>query len=192
MLIPRAILERIATGEVKLAFRVWRRPTVKTGGTLKTSVGVLAIDHLAVTTWDKVTERDAKLSGYASGEELRADVDRGREGELYCIRLRLAGADPRIALRAKAKLSKDELAEIQAALARLDARSSHGAWTMQVLSKIAAHPELPARELSKLVGVPKEQLKIDVRKLKNLGLTESMHPGYRISPRGRAVLARIR
>jgi ribosomal protein S19E (S16A) len=30
-----------------------------------------------------------------------------------------------------------------------------------------------------------------VRKLKELGLTESLSPGYRLSPRGRKVLERI-
>ena len=33
--------------------------------------------------------------------------------------------------------------------------------------------------------------KRDVRKLKELGLTESLQPGYRLSPRGRAVLKRL-
>ena len=32
--------------------------------------------------------------------------------------------------------------------------------------------------------------KADVRKLKELGLTESLEVGYRLSPRGRALLAR--
>jgi hypothetical protein len=34
-----------------------------------------------------------------------------------------------------------------------------------------------------------QPFKIDVRKLKNLGLTESLDIGYRLSPRGRAYLA---
>ena len=34
--------------------------------------------------------------------------------------------------------------------------------------------------------------KLDVRKLKELGLTESLRPGYRLSPRGESVLDRLR
>ncbi|HEX7068738.1 MAG TPA: hypothetical protein VF295_11185 [Candidatus Limnocylindria bacterium] len=34
--------------------------------------------------------------------------------------------------------------------------------------------------------------KLDDRKLKELGLTESLRPGYRLSPRGESVLARLR
>jgi hypothetical protein len=34
--------------------------------------------------------------------------------------------------------------------------------------------------------------KLDVRKLKELGLTESLRPGYRLSPRGETVLGWLR
>lgn len=34
-------------------------------------------------------------------------------------------------------------------------------------------------------------LKSAVGKLKHLGLTESLHPGYRLSPRGRGLLKRL-
>ena len=47
MLIRRAHLERIVCGDIDLAFRRWRRPTVKAGGTLTTGAGVLAIDMMA-------------------------------------------------------------------------------------------------------------------------------------------------
>jgi hypothetical protein len=38
MLIRMALLERIKRGEVGLAFRRWRKPTVKAGGRLRTSL----------------------------------------------------------------------------------------------------------------------------------------------------------
>lgn len=63
---------------------------------------------------------------------------------------------------------------------------------MDALRKIAIHPELAAADLAALLGVEKEWLKPNIRKLKNLGLTESLHPGYRLSPRGRALLAAIK
>jgi hypothetical protein len=188
MLIQQAILNRIAAGEVKLAFRIWQKPTVKPGGTLRTAVGVLQIDEVLPTTWEKVTARDAKLAGFASRAALIAEVDRGRTGTLYRIKLSLAGPDPRIALRKQAKLGPHEIEELRAALGRLDARSPHGPWTNRVLTAIANHPDLPARELAIIVDIPKQRLKLEVRKLKNLGLTESLHPGYRIAPRGQALL----
>lgn len=41
MLFKQFILDKIATGQVTHAFRRWKRPTVKAGDCLKTSVGVL-------------------------------------------------------------------------------------------------------------------------------------------------------
>jgi hypothetical protein len=38
------------------------------------------------------------------------------------------------------------------------------------------------------MGYDRPAFKLDVRKLKRLGLTESLEVGYRLSPRGRAYL----
>lgn len=51
---------------------------------------------------------------------------------------------------------------------------------------------MPAGELASLLGFEKEELKLKVRKLKELGLTESLQPGYRLSPRGRKALEMLR
>lgn len=51
---------------------------------------------------------------------------------------------------------------------------------------------LPAGELAAKIGVEKEWLKLNVRKLKNLGLTVSHQPGYELSLRGREYLRRTR
>jgi hypothetical protein len=45
-----------------------------------------------------------------------------------------------------------------------------------------------AADLAASVGRETQPFKRDVRKLKELGLTESLERGYRLSPRGRAVL----
>jgi hypothetical protein len=74
-------------------------------------------------------------------------------------------------------------------LARLDAAAASGPWTTKVLRAIAKHPMLPAVELAKKTGFEKAWLKINIRKLKNLGLTISHNPGYTLSPRGKAYLA---
>ena len=46
-----------------------------------------------------------------------------------------------------------------------------------------------AADLAAALGREKLPFKADVRKLKALGLTESLERGYRLSPRGRAWLA---
>jgi Mn-dependent DtxR family transcriptional regulator len=45
-----------------------------------------------------------------------------------------------------------------------------------------------AADLAKHLGRDRKSFKTDVRKLKELGLTESLEVGYRLSPRGRAWL----
>ncbi len=190
MLIPHAILERIAAREVTLAFRRWTRPTVKAGGTLRTAVGVLAIEAVDVVSPRAVTERDARAAGAESRAALLASLA-GRAGTVHRIRLRRLGEDPRIALRRTRATGEDREALV-AALARLDARSARGPWTRTVLRLIADHPAVRAPDLAARLGRATLPFKADVRKLKNLGLTESLEVGYRLSPRGRALLGRER
>ncbi|HEX5894931.1 MAG TPA: hypothetical protein VFY47_01300 [Thermoleophilaceae bacterium] len=71
-------------------------------------------------------------------------------------------------------------------LARLDAASRHGPWTAAALDLIAERPGTRAPDLAASLGRETARFKADVRKLKELGLTESLEVGYRLSPRGRA------
>jgi hypothetical protein len=191
MLLPRAVLDGIAAGTITLAFRRWRRPTVRAGGRLRTAIGELAIDAVDVVSERDVTARDARCAGFTSREALLASLHApGRDRTLHRVRLRLAGPDPRVALRDRAVRSTTELEEIRARLARLDRASRHGPWTGRVLGLIAAHPGVRAAELATHAGQPMLAFKADVRKLKELGLTESLDVGYRLSPRGRALVAR--
>ena len=55
-----------------------------------------------------------------------------------------------------------------------------------VLGLIADRPGTRAPDLAASLGRETARFKADVRKLKELGLTESLEVGYRLSPRGRA------
>ena len=177
-------LRRIREGEITLAFRRWRRPTVKAGGTLRTKVGVLAIDSVEPVGEGDVTDEDARRAGAPDREALLASLR--PEGRLHRVEFRLAGPDPRIALRERSDIPAEERAQIDARLARLDAASRHGPWTATVLRLIAERPGTRAPDLAASVGRETAPFKVDVRKLKELGLTESLTIGYRLSPRGRA------
>ena len=98
------------------------------------------------------------------------------------------GGDPRDALAADGELSEEDVADIRKRLARLDAASKHGPWTMETLRLIERRPRVRAKTLADELGREKEDLKLDIRKLKNLGLTQSLETGYEISARGRAFL----
>ena len=114
-------LAAIAAGEVTLAFRRWRRPTVRPGGTLQTPVGLLAIDAVDVVDPRAIT--DATPGAPASPDRRRRRAALRGDGETYRIELRLAGPDPRVALRADAALTVADRAEIAARLARSTPRA---------------------------------------------------------------------
>jgi len=54
------------------------------------------------------------------------------------------------------------------------------------------NPRVAASKLAAKVGRETASFKIDVRKLKRLGLTQSFEVGYELSPRGRAFLRAAR
>lgn len=180
MLFKAPVLDAIARGEVTLAFRRWRRPTVKPGGTLTTPVGVLAIESVEAIDPDAITADDARLAGYADANGARQALSVA--GEVYRIAFRLAGADPRHAIRDDV----GGLDEVRIRLGRLDAR---GAWTRTTLQIIASSPGVRAPDLAARLGRETAAFKSDVRKLKAMGLTVSLQVGYRLSPRGEALLA---
>lgn len=187
MLLTAATLDGIAAGRITLAFRRWRRPTVRGGGRLRTAIGELAIDAVEAVDESALTAAAARRAGFASAAALRAALPDGA-GRLYRITLHLAGPDPRRALRASVPDAAG-LAAVRRRLDRLDARSRRGPWTRAALRLIASHPATRAAELAAASGLETARFKADVRKLKELGLTESLEIGYRLSPRGAAVLA---
>jgi hypothetical protein len=173
MLFTHDDLRRIATGEITVAFRRWRRPTVKTGGVLRTWVGVLAIESVDVIDAEQVTDAEARRAGRRDRAEVLAGLR--DDGQLYRVGFRV-------------DLSRDERSEVDRRLRRLDAASRHGPWTVQVLRLIADRPATRAADLAAEMGRDRAAFKADVRKLKELGLTESLEVGYRLSPRGRVYL----
>ena len=189
MLFRKDTLERIAAGEVTVAFRRWKRPTVRAGGSLQTSVGVLAIDTVDPLESDgAITKEDAAKAGFTSAEEIAEAFPPQPGRRLYRVAFRLAGPDPRIELRARIDLSDEERACIDRRLAGYDARSPIGPWTAQTLRMIAERPATRAGDLAADLGQERLPFKANVRKLKALGLTESLQIGYRLSPRGLAYL----
>jgi hypothetical protein len=186
MLIRPADLAKIRDGSVDLAFRRWDRQRLLVGTKMRTTVGLVE-----VTSVDKVVEvsdDEAVRAGVASRAELLRLMAAREPQPIWRIGLRYAGEDPRIALRNNGDLSADEQAELLARLARFDQASPRGPWTHQVLALIGREPAVRAPELAASLGRETVTFKRDVRKLKELGLTESLDVGYRLSPRGMTLL----
>ncbi len=197
VIIPKRLWSQVEDGSVTVAFRRWRRPSVKTGGTLQTPVGVLSIDAVDPIDPAAISDNDATAAGHATADDVRTELSQRTEGTDYLIRFHRIGEDPRIALRNDTDLSDDDVAEISRRLARYDTAGSRGPWTTLALDLIAANPGRRAPdlavEMTRLTGTEWETqpFKTDIRKLKALGLTESLQVGYRLSPRGETYLGRI-
>lgn len=191
MLLKREVLERIVSRQIDLVFRRWKRPTVKAGGALRTSVGMLAIDSVDKVSLRSISAADARRAGFATRRELTEALAGTREGDLYRIGVSFAGADPRIELRESADLTEQDVAELRTRLDRFDATSTHGPWTDRTLRILSDRPHVRAEDLASEFGLDKPTFKNDVRKLKSLGLTISHSPGYELSPRGKALLDRL-
>ena len=184
MIFRQHVLEGIRDGTITVAFRRWRRPSVRAGGTLLTAVGqleIVSVDEVAMT---RISDADARRAGHASLDELVTELAARAEGKLYRVELGALRPDPRVALRQSATIGDSERHQLAQRLQRLDSSAADGAWTRRTLEIIRAHPGRRAGDLCQLVGLEKLPFKTNVRKLKALGLTESLEIGYRLSPRG--------
>jgi len=181
----------LTDGTITLAFRRWTRPNAVSGRRMRFAGGYLKVDDVRIVDETKLTKADAHRAGFESVDALRAELAKSGDGETYRISLHWDGEDERIALRSDDDLSAAELATIEAKLARLDKASTRGPWTQTALTLIADRPGVRAPDLAASLGLETLVFKRDVRKLKALGLTESLTVGYRISPRGHVLLVRM-
>jgi hypothetical protein len=188
VLFRHPFLDGVVAGTVTQTFRRWHRPAARPGSRHRTPVGLLEITAVEVVDRADLTEDDARRAGHRSLAAMLAMLDARGDAPIHRVTLRFAGADPRVALRSDAALTAEDVAELDRRLARYDRASSHGPWTAAILTLIAGQPGVRAPDLAAQVGRETQPFKVDVRKLKELGLTESLEVGYRLSPRGEAYL----
>ena len=180
----------IRDGSQTLTFRRWKKPQAVTGHTYRTSAGRLLVEDVTIVSATDIGDGDARLAGYADAAALVGDLRGAPELPVYRVRIRLVdGADPRDELARAGALSVSERDALVSRLARLDRASASGPWTAATLALIATHPAVRAGDLAPQLEQELLAFKLNVRKLKNLGLTISLETGYRLSPRGEAFLA---
>lgn len=193
LLFQKRFHEGLVSGAVTLTFRRWDKPHVRPGGRYRCHpIGVLEVDGVTRVRVRDITEEDAARSGFDSRDAL-VDYLRGARDEalradtaLFRIELRYGGDGDRTALALETDLAPADVEAIAAKLAKMDAK---GPWTEATLELIGARPRVAASRLAAELGRETPPFKVDVRKLKKLGLTQSFEVGYEISPRGRAFLA---
>ena len=187
MLIRPQELAAIRAGDVDLAFRRWDRPRLKVGTRMRTAIGLIEVTSVEAVPQRSLTAEQARRAGAPSLAALRRALATRPDRPIYRIGLRHTGADPRQALRVH--IPDDvEIAVLTAWLDRLDRASTTGPWTRDTLRIIDQNPAVRAPDLATRLGRDTPSFKRDVRKLKERGLTESLDIGYRLAPRGAAVL----
>lgn len=190
MLFNKPTLDGLVAGTVTATYRRWPIPRAKVGSRFTTRAGVVEVTDVAAVSAadeDALTDDGARSAGFKDAAALRKWTHKVGTGTLYRVGLRLAGPDPRVALRAAADLSATDLEALAMKLERMD-RAAPEPWTGAVLQQIREHPGTVSTELAAAAGQPRDYYKIRVRRLKALGLTESLEVGYRLSPRGIAYL----
>jgi hypothetical protein len=184
--------EGIERGTIGLAFRRWKRSQVVAGHRYRTGTGMAEVDAVDVVTPGDIDQAQAGEAGYRTVDELLADLRGDPDLPLYRVRLhRVDEPDPRAQLAARPALSDDDLATLTARLARMDRSGAHGPWTGPVLTQIADNPGTVSTVLAEALGWERQDLKLHVRRLKELGLTISLTVGYELSPRGAAYLRHL-
>jgi len=191
MLFAGSDRDGVADGKITVAYRRWAEPRVVEGRIYLTNAGRIEIDSIRQVNPDLIADTDPEvaLAGRGNAKDVRRRLRGDETLPTFLIRFHLVeGPDPREQLAARSDLSPEELAELRSRLSHLDTSSHHGPWTTTTLRLIQARPHTRAADLAAGLGRETAPLKLDVRKLKNLGLTYSLEVGYELTPRGTAYL----
>lgn len=191
MLFKQKDLDGIKGGSISLAFRKWKKLTVSSGSLIKTSVGLIKIISTKEISLNEITDTEAQNAGFASAQALIQLLEGQKEGAIYKIEVAFDSENPSVESHEKASLDEEEFESIKAALENLDKFSKVGKWTTKTLLVIQENPKMKAADLAVKAKKEKEWLKLNIRKLKGLGLTISHEPGYTLSPTGEEYLRLI-
>ena len=188
MLFEQRFFPGLADGSVTMTFRRWKRRQAVPGHRYRTPAGMLEVDTVDVVDPATISDEEARRSGYPTAAALVAELRGPDDLPTYRIGFHHAGRDPRDELARTDELSVQDRAELDRRLARLDRAAATGPWTAATLATIASNPGVRAADLATSLARERAPFKLDVRKLKALGLTISLEVGYELSPRGRAYL----
>ena len=191
MLFSAAAWPGLADGSITVTFRTWTKPQAKAGGRYRVAGMLLEATDVQQVAVGALTEADAVAAGEADlASLLRRLQPPAPERMVWRVDLRYLGVDDRIERRQHDALTDDDIAALRTRLDRLD-RSAGKPWTRTTLRLIEKYPGVVSTALARHTQQERPDFKLNVRKLKELGLTESLNVGYQLSPRGVALLRAI-
>ena len=175
--------EGILGGRITVSFRNWKRPHAAVGG----------VYRLRPAGAVKVTDvRTVRLSDSATDDLRRAGFD-----SIAAVAEFLRLPESATITRVEFELTEEPAAKpppelsVDAVVTRLQATDHRSAapWTANVIARIRARPATRAGDLAPEMGWETPVFKANVRKLKALGLTQSLETGYRLTDLGEQVAA---
>jgi hypothetical protein len=178
---------RVVAGEITVTWRLWKYPHVKAGKVYASGFGgAIAVEDVRAVPAADVSDDDAHAVGFADARSL-IEFARSHTGRmvapdtlLYRVQFHYEPQEP-----PKPAYSLQEIAN---RLNRLDEASPTGPWTLTALRMIEENPGVVARRLALEAGLPRDDFKANVRKLKALGLTLSLPVGYELTELGQTYL----
>lgn len=192
MLFSASAWPGLADGSITVTFRTWSKPQAKVGGRYRVAGMLLEATAVGEVSVGSLTEADAVAAGEASlATLLKRLTPAAADSTVWRVDLRYIGIDDRIERRAIDDLTDDDVAALRVRLDRLD-RGAGKPWTRTTLQLIEKYPGVVSTALARHAGQEHPDFKINVRKLKEMGLTESLQVGYQLSPRGASLLRAIR
>ena len=178
--------EAVRAGKVTTTFRNWRRPHAKVGRVyrLRTS-GAVRVTGMSRVRVADITPAAARRAGFDDAAALAAFLGAEDDAEVTRVDFELL---------AQARPKEPPLLALADVLARLDAtdRRSATPWTGTALALIDAQPATRAADLAAAAGMETARFKAKVRRLKALGLTQSLEVGYRLTDLGQRTAAALR
>ena len=193
MLFKYSFHRAIASGEIGVTYRAWKRARVKVGNRYRlNAAGVVAVDEVRETPVAQITAAAARASGFTSRDALLRQLVPQGVGDppttVFEVRFHYV-PDPRTPVAdVSADVVEDGLHDLLKRLRNMDARSRTGPWTGATLALIDANPRVAASRLAPRLGMETAPFKSNVRKLKAHGLTISHDTGYTLTSLGARVL----
>ena len=192
MLFSASAWPGLADGSITVTFRTWSKPQAKAGGRYRVAGMLLEATAVGEVAVSELTDADAIAAGEANLATLLKRLKQPpADSTVWRVDLRYVGIDDRIERRAVDDLTDDDIAALRMRLDRLD-RAGGKPWTRTTLQLIDKYPGVVSTALARHTGQERPDFKLNVRKLKEMGLTESLQVGYQLSPRGVALLRAIR
>jgi hypothetical protein len=191
MLFSASAWPGLADGSITVTFRSWSKPQAKAGGRYRVGGMLLEATSVAEVSVGALTDDDAAAAGETDLSTLLKRLKQPAiDATVWRVDLRYLGIDDRIERRVLDQLTDDDITALRARLDRLD-RAGAQPWTRSTLQLIEKYPGVVSTALARHTGQERPDFKINVRKLKEMGLTESLTVGYQLSPRGVALLREI-